>query len=81
MSRVALPDAPSFKPSDFLSAARRTLHNAIRPAELNHELTAILELRKVDCVPESSVSPVNQVRNLFVRDVNHIITIIFAVKT
>lgn len=56
VTRVALPDPPLFKVSDFLSAARRALHDAIRPAELDHELTAILELREVqNCVPKSSV--------------------------
>ena len=56
MSRVAFPDSLLLKPGDLFSAARRTRDLAVRPAEFNHKLTAILELREVQkCVPESSV--------------------------
>src|SRR5437016_2017505 len=47
MWHVALPDALFRKPSDLLRLANGTRHFAIRPAKVNHELAAMLEVGKV----------------------------------
>ena len=45
---VTLPDALFGKPGYGLGAALRTLHHAVWPAQLHHELTAMLEIREPD---------------------------------
>ena len=43
---VALPYALFSNPENLLRLAARALHYAVRPAQLHHELTAMLEVRK-----------------------------------
>ena len=45
---VAFPDAGLFEPSDALASTTGTLHDSVRPAQLNHERLAVLEIREVD---------------------------------
>ena len=44
---VAFPNARLGKPSNPLGAALGTFHDAIRPAQLHHELAAVLEIGEV----------------------------------
>lgn len=54
MLRVALPYASLFQVGDVIGAATRAFDNAIRPAQFDHELSAMLEVREPDYrVPES----------------------------
>ena len=48
MLGVALPDAGVFQPSNLLSAAARADDRTSEPAQFDHELLAVLELREVD---------------------------------
>jgi hypothetical protein len=54
MFGVALPYARLGKPANLLSAASRALYSAVRPTQLDHKLTAMVEVRKPDNrVPKS----------------------------
>jgi hypothetical protein len=52
--RVALPDTLFGEISNLLCSAARTLYNAIRPAQRDHKIAAVFEVREPDYrVPES----------------------------
>ena len=53
---VALPDTGLFEIDHVTGIASRATHNAIRPAKLNHEFAAVLEVFEVDNRFSQSVS-------------------------
>jgi len=74
VARVALPHATLCKVCDLFGSARRTLHLPVRPAEINHELSAMLEIREVDYrVSEGGVVAHKPSMRLKSWDVNYII--------
>jgi hypothetical protein len=48
MLAITLPDASLGKPDDMIGTAMRATHNAIGPAQLNHERLAVFEILEVN---------------------------------
>jgi hypothetical protein len=61
MPRIAFPNALFRKPRELFCAARRARHLAVRPAQFDHELAAVLEIRE----PDNRVSKVFGERGAF----------------
>ena len=55
MLSVTLPHALFGDPENFLRSATRALHNAIRPAQRDHKIAAMFEVREPDCRVSESV--------------------------